>query len=186
MRDKFVRRALSAQPTVNRLSPRQPVNSPIDRPQTTKERTRQVEQKEVGIQGKQEIASTQPQETPSSVAKFDDNSLLLKGKTVIFSETDRSIAMETIPEEQLSSALTANPPIPASNETKTSHIDSSPKQGKKSPANKPEPERSGSLVSNDQETETTPLSAKVLLKNQLRQLSQSEQEEAIQPTIGKR
>lgn len=182
MRDKFVRRAVTAQP-VTRSSPRQPMNSPTDRPQTTKEMFRplQVEKKEVEKQeNKQDIESA---EASTPVAKSEDNSLLLKGKSVIFSETDKSITMETIPEEQSSYCLLATtPPIPASDERKqTSH--DSPKQEKKSPTNiKLKCEPSGESLSNEQETQVTPLSAKVLLKNQL---SQSEQQDTIQPTIGR-
>ncbi len=167
MRDNFVKRAATAQSVV-RSSPRQPVNSPMDRPQAAKQRSRQLHK---------ELQQQSSTETLASVAKLEENSLLLQGKSVIFSETDKPITMETIPEEQSLSTLSPKPSIPERN---TPTALGSQKEVKILLTNT-EQGYSSDLVRNEQDTQLTPLSAKVMLKNQI---SQSEQQETI-PTSGK-
>ncbi len=189
MREKFIRRrTVSAQPAA-RSSSRLLVSSPIERPQTTKEgQVRHYNEAERQVRGTQQeavsITTTKTDEatSPTKQSKF----LLLKGKSMNISDSDKPVAMETIPEERLSAASLSKPTNVAPGKVA---LNNHPKQVNNSPQHSSTTtteQNSGNHVSKDredQELDQTPLSAKVTLRNQL---SQSEQGKGNQSTVGQK
>ncbi len=195
MREKFIRRRTVSAQTAARSSSRLLVSSPIERPQTTKER--QVRHNEAGRQ----VRGSQQETVPSTPTKTNEatspptkqGTFLLKGKSLNVSESDKPVAMETIQEERLSSASLYKPtnvdPGKVDELNMKNETNNHPKQVKNSPqylSTTITEQNSGNHVSKareDQETDQTPLSAKVTLRNQL---SQSEQGKSNQQTAGQK
>ncbi len=189
IREKFIRRrTVSAQPAA-RSSSRLLVSSPIERPQTTKEgQVRHYNEAERQVRGTQQeavsITTTKTDEatSPTKQSKF----LLLKGKSMNISDSDKPVAMETIPEERLSAASLSKPTNVAPGKVA---LNNHPKQVNNSPQHSSTTtteQNSGNHVSKDredQEPDQTPLSAKVTLRNHL---SQSEQGKGNQSTVGQK